>query len=149
MNKHRRLKYYQGALQFWLGASELQLSRCLAPSCGSDAARADINFYVVAVQRVREVARLCKDKAGLDDAAVLLQEFDKQWPRFKELRHQQEHIKDLSDEPPYGIWYFKDVVAELGIGGDVNYLVRVDEMQVSVRALANGLEALIARELEK
>ena len=150
MGQLKRLKYYQGATRFWLQASELQRSRCLAPSSDSAAARADMNFYVVAVQRLRELARLCADRANLPNARALLTQFDNQWPRFRELRDKEEHSTGPgADEAPYGIWYFSDVVAELGRGGSVSFLVRVDDTQESARHLARGIDELLTTELAK
>src|SRR5688572_18800812 len=83
MRRIERLKYYQAAAYFWLKASELQKSRCLAGSTDSDVARADMNFYVVAVQRLREVARQAAARAGVRGAQTALKAFDTEWPRIK------------------------------------------------------------------
>jgi hypothetical protein len=145
MNNSRRLEYYRHAARFWLKASELQRSRCLAPSPDSEIARADLNFYVVAVQRIREVARMSADRGQVVEAGQALEMFDKEWPRFKGLRNLEEHITGPgTDQAPYGIWHFADLVAELASSGSVEYVVRVEETQQSVRTLATALEDALA-----
>ena len=148
MSRIQRLEYYLLAVRFWLKASELQRTRCLQTSLDSAAPRADLNFYVVAVQRICEVARQAADRAKVSDAAIALNVFDAAWPRFKTLRNNEEHITGPSkDQPPYGIYYFTDVVADLGPGGSVEFIVRVEETQQSVRTLVSSLESALSSEL--
>ena len=124
MSKARRLEYYRHAARFWLQASELQAGRCLSSSV-SDSSRADLNFYVVAVQRIREVARMSATRGQVLGAASALAAFDDEWPRFKELRNLEEHITGPgSEQPPFGIWYFGDAVADLGPSGSVQFVSR-------------------------
>lgn len=148
MSLHRRLEYYRAATRFWLSASELQRTRCLSASPDSDAARADLNFYVVAVEHIREVARMAADRAQVPDARSGLQAFDTQWPRFKELRDLEEHTTGIgSAQTPYGIWYFSGVVADLRPDGSVEFIVRAQETQESVRKLAAATEEALSTAL--
>lgn len=149
MSLQRRLMYYQGASRFWLESAELQANRCLNPLPNSQTARADINFFVVAVERIREVARLSADRAGLSGARAALERFDAAWPRFRELRNLEEHsLGPGAEEAPYGIWYFSDQVTELGPGGSVRSLVRVRETLESARRLASDLDSLLSTALQ-
>ncbi len=112
-------------------------------------ARADLNFYVVAVHRIREIARMAADRGRIPDARKALKDFDTAWPRFEELRNLEEHTTGPSGkEPPYGIWYFRDLVAEWGPGGSASYLIRLNETQESVRKLAEALEHALERNLK-
>lgn len=141
MSQAQRLKYYRHAARFWLKASELQKARCLSPAQGSESTRADLNFYIVAVQRIREVARMAANRGRVSAARSVLGVFDAEWPRFKILRDLEEHSTGPSfSEPPYGIWYFSDAVADLGPGGSVEFIVRVEQTQESVCRLATALE---------
>ena len=53
------LRYDRSALAFHTVAADLQRDRCLVsiPREPADAARADLDFYVVSVQRIREIGR--------------------------------------------------------------------------------------------
>jgi hypothetical protein len=148
MSNVDRLNYYRNAARFWLKACELQRTRCLATQNDADVARADLNFYVVAVQRIREVARMAADRGKVSGAQAALNAFDSRWPRFQTLRNVEEHITGPSkSQASYGVWYFSHAVADLGPGGSVEFLVRVEETQVSVRSLAVELENLLSSAL--
>jgi hypothetical protein len=148
MSNVDRLNYYRNAARFWLKACEFQRTRCLATQNDTDVARADLNFYVVAVQRIREVARIAADRGKVSGAQAALNAFDSRWPRFQTLRNVEEHITGPSkSQAPYGVWYFSHAVADLGPGGSVEFLVRVEETQVSVRSLAVDLENLLSSAL--
>ena len=139
-----RLNYYRRAARFWLNASELQRTRCLATPNDSDVARADLNFYVVSVHRIREVARMAADRGKVSGAQAAVSAFDSRWPRFQTLRNVEEHITGPSkSQAPYGVWYFSHAVADLRPGGSVDYLVRIEDTQVSVGSLAEELENLL------
>ncbi len=149
MSGSNRFLYYLEGAQFWLKASELQRTRCLEGTGDSDIARADINFYVVAVQRIREVARMAADRSRVSGAREALVDFDTVWPRFEELRNLEEHITGPSSkEPPHSIWYFRDLVAEWEPGLAVSYLIRVNETQEPVRKLVTALEHGLAQYVE-
>lgn len=143
-----RLEYYARALDFWHRASKMQLSRCL-DSDGSDwrQQRADIAFYAVCVQRIREVARMAANKEHVAGAREALQRFDGAWPRFVELRNQDEHIT-LGHAPTAhpGITYFPSSVCDLLSDGNVDYLLHLkstpDDVEVLVAALGAALPAL-------
>lgn len=136
-----RLEYYARALDFWYRASKMQQSRCLA-SDGADwrQLRADIAFYVVCVQRIREVARMAADRGRVGEAREALQRFDTAWPRFTELRNQDEHIT-LGQAPTahLGITYFPSSVCDLLPGGKVDYLVHLRGTQEDVDILVDTL----------
>ena|SRR5687767_10576501 len=148
MSNEDRLNYYRRAARFWLNASELQRTRCLATPNDADVSRADLNFYVVSVQRIREVARMVADRGKVSGAQAALDAFDSRWPRFQTLRNVEEHITGPSkSQASYGVWYFSHAVADLGPGGSVDYLERVEDTQVSVRSLAEELENLLSSAL--
>src|SRR6266567_2925533 len=60
--ERRRRQYYVAAATFWLGAMHLQRVRCTVPRGKGllgpevDAHRADMDFFVVSVKRLRAVA---------------------------------------------------------------------------------------------
>lgn len=88
------------------------------------------------------------NREQVSGAASALTAFDDEWPRFQSLRNLEEHILGPgSDQPPYGIWYFGDAVADLGPGGSVEFLFRVQETQQSVRTLAAALENVLSSDL--
>jgi hypothetical protein len=103
-----------------------------------------MNFYVVAVQRLREVARQIHKRLGIEEARGALDEFDKQWPRLRELRNSEEHVTGPSLDAPAGIWYFGDSVTDLQVGGSVKYIIRVEDAKPSVNKLHKALRELLA-----
>jgi hypothetical protein len=90
-----RRQYYRAAATFWLGALHLQRDRCTVPKgkdlCGpeADTHRADMDFFVVAVKRLRAVA--CQARDRLPDSGPIreaIERFDRRLarpPRRKEL----------------------------------------------------------------
>lgn len=138
ITKAEGLPYYRAAADFWYEVVGIQQTRCLGESSSSTEARADLNFYVVAVQRLREVAHMAHKRLDIEDARELLREFDERWPRFRELRNEEEHILGPSGHVPAGIWYFGDLVADLQPGG-VEYIVSVRDMEPWVDKLYNSL----------
>jgi hypothetical protein len=108
--------------------------------------RADLNFYVVAVQRLREVARMTREKLQIQAAADALDLFDQRWPRLKELRNLEEHVIGPTMNQPAGIWYFQEFVADLQNGGKVNYIVHVIDMEPDVEQLYHALCGLLTLE---
>jgi hypothetical protein len=117
----------------------------LKQSATSVQARADLNFYVVAVQRLREVAYMARKRPGIEGAGQLLQEFDERWPRFRELGNDKEHVLSPSSGYPTGIWYFGDVEADLKSGA-VDYIVSVRAMEPWVKKLYESLCDLLNEE---
>ncbi len=117
MSRSDRLAYYQRALDFWLEASRIQQQRCLEASPTDTHARADICFYVVAVQRIREAARMTADRAGLIAAREALGEFDALWPQFADLRNDDEHIRGPWPDAP------KDTFAASGHWGQMLFVI--------------------------
>ena len=84
-----RVKYYRAAADFWFEAVRIQEDRCLLGGNTSVQERVDMNFYVVAIQRLREVARQVRDRLQIQEAGKALEEFDRRWPRLKELRNSE------------------------------------------------------------
>jgi hypothetical protein len=113
VHRSDRIQYYRGAAEFWRAAIRLQQQRCLTDQKESVAVRADLNFYVVAVQRLREVARMAREKLQIQAAADALDQFDQKWSRFKELRNVEEHVLGPTMNQPEGIWYFQKFAADL------------------------------------
>ena len=140
MKRKERLQYYLAAADFWFRATELQRDRCL---CRSDTFRADMNFYVVAVQRLREVARMARDRGEVMGAKTALESFDSEWPRIAEVRNLEEHALGPRGHVPFGIWYFPHAIADLQAGGKVEDIVQVEETQQSVSRLADQLKKAI------
>jgi hypothetical protein len=89
MNQSEKRGYYRGAADRWIDGVRLQVDRCNDSRNGESFF--DSNFLVVAVARLREVARMAKDRAGadLDDA---LSRFDTKHSEFRDVRDFQEHI---------------------------------------------------------
>jgi hypothetical protein len=115
----------------------------------ADTARMDLNFYVVALQRLREVARMARDRLHLQPAAQALELFDKKWPRFRELRNLEEHVLGPSLNAPEGIYYFGRFVADLQPDGKVEYIVDVIKTEPDIEQLYISLcMALAERENE-
>lgn len=138
-----RIKYYQGAADFWLEAIRIQEGRCLQEGKTSVEERVDIDFYVVAVQRLREVARMVRERLQIKEAGQALNEFDKRWPRLKDLRDSEEHVTGPSLDAPAGIWYFGNSVADLQ-AGSVEYIIRVEDAKPSINKLHQTLHELLA-----
>lgn len=60
-----RARYYLAAANFWFEAVHLQKARCQQREKSVVESRADLNFYVVALQRLLEVARMTRDRLGI------------------------------------------------------------------------------------
>lgn len=146
VHRNDRIQYYRGAADFWRAAIRLQQQRCLTNQKDPDVARADLNFYVVAVQRLREVARMTRDKLQIQLAGDALAQFDARWPRFRELRNDEEHVLGPSVNPPAGIWYFQAFVADLQDGGKVEYMIHVMDMEADIEELYQALCQILTPE---
>lgn len=142
-----RLKYYLATAEFWFYASELQIQRCLCSKTDAKTSRIDLGFYVVSVQRLREVSRMMNSKAKLSEAKTALELFDSEWPKIKELRNNEEHILGPWGNYPKGVWYFNDLVAELHDGGKVVPILRIHETQNSVTKLFNSLKNILEEKI--
>lgn len=138
-----RLQYYRGAAEFWYSAIDVQRRRCLLRDVNPGIRRTDLSFFIVAVQRLREVARMLRDRASVGAAGVALSEFDREWPRLKELRDTEEHILGPGVSPPNGVWYFGEFAADLKAGGDVEYIVHAERMIPAITRLYQGICALL------
>jgi hypothetical protein len=139
-------KYLEAANEFWIEAVQLQANRCEKAHEGPRGFVADVAFYVVAVQRLREVARMASTTLDLTDAQKALDNFDQRWPNFKHLRNILEHIL-LSESNPeaghFGISFMPGSIVDLRPGGEVDYLIDVRDAAPSVKVLNQSLaEAL-------
>jgi len=140
----KRIQYYKGAAEHWREAIRVQKERCLEAKKDF---RIDLNFYVVAVFRLREVARQAKDRLNLPVLNDAIERFDARWPRFKELRNEEEHITGPSGQFPLGAWYFQNSVADLKAHGKVEYLVHIEHMESDVEALYGAICEVLDAEL--
>lgn len=103
----------------------------------------DLNFYIVSVQRLREVARHLRDRLGIQSVRRALQSFDTRWPCFRNLRNLEEHVLGPTGDHPLGIWYFRHGVADLKPEGRVEFVVHLESMEASVDELFQAIcEAL-------
>jgi hypothetical protein len=59
-----------------------------------------------------------------------LDEFNARWPKFRELRNLEEHIRGPSLDAPAGFTYFGDFVGDLLPGGTVDYVIDVRDTEV-------------------
>jgi hypothetical protein len=89
MNESEKRGYYRGAADRWIEGVRLQVERCNDSPNGESFF--DSNFLVVAVARLREVARMAKDRARAD-LADALSRFDLKHSEFRDVRDFQEHI---------------------------------------------------------
>ncbi len=143
----RRIHYYKGAAEHWREAIRVQQKRCLESTKDSVLSRIDLNFYVVSVSRLREVARQAKDRLNLDLLNDAIERFDARWPRFKELRNEEEHITGPSGQMPLGVWYFQGSVADLKANGKVEYLVHIEKMESDIEKLYSAICEILNTEL--
>jgi hypothetical protein len=141
-----RMRYYRGAADFWREAARLQQNRCLQNHNDSTRARADLSFYVVAVQRLREVARMVNQRLKIEAAEQALAQFDNEWPEIKRVRNHEEHILGPSLDAPVGITYFRHCIADLQSDGNVVYIVDVERTSKAVERLYSALCELLVTE---
>ena len=142
---HESLKgYYLAALSFWLEAMALQRSRCEGRHDGPRDSMADIIFYVVCVQHIREVALQASRRLSLVTATTALEVFDARWPTFRNLRDVLEHLLPVKpvDEVSghFGVTFFPGSIENLLPGGNVEFLVEIRDTTDSARTLARELE---------
>jgi hypothetical protein len=146
-SRAKRIEYYREATAFWREAIRLQKQRCLEAKTDADTIRLDLNFYVVSVQRLREIARQIRDNLRIDSMRPALEKFDARWPRFKELRNSEEHILGPSGRHPLGIWYFRHAVVDLQPFGKVEYIIHIESMEPSVNELFDAIQEALAVEV--
>ena len=132
-------RYLRSVAEHWYQATLLQQARCMELMFDSVRRRIDLNFYVVAIERLREVAHQANRRLRIAAAADAVAQFDKAWPRFKELRNLEEHHRGPSGDYPAGIWYFSDSVIDGSPHGGVEYLVAIDDTQRDAERLYNDL----------
>ena len=102
-------------------------------------------FYVVALSRVEELVRKCKNRNDLPEAAELLNRFKQRWPGLRELRNHEEHLLGPTMNPA-GYWYLPDVVLE--VGGRNRYIIDVRqhrEVTQFIQDLRDAIDAELAK----
>lgn len=90
MNADERRQYYRAAADRWIEGARLQTQRCLDAKSGDTFF--DSNFLVVAVVRLREIARMAGKRLRGVDLAGALGRFDAAHPELRDVRDYQEHI---------------------------------------------------------
>ncbi len=119
-----RRQYWRGLADFWFSAASLEAKRCGDDSSTGESRMIDLNFFVVACQRLRNVAVAMKRE--LPESAEALAAFDHRWPQLANLRHIQEHISYPERDPErglFGVTYFGEFIANLKPEGEVEYLI--------------------------
>jgi hypothetical protein len=119
-----RRQYWRSLADFWFSAASLEAKRCKDGSSTGESRMIDLNFFVVACQRLRNVATAIK--RDLPQSAVALAAFDQRWPQLANLRHIQEHIAYPQRDPEHGLFgvtYFGEFIANLKPNGKVEYLI--------------------------
>jgi hypothetical protein len=113
---------WRAKANFWLAAAQLQAERCRSKDATAQSQIADLNFFIVACQRLRGVANSMKKFPKVAEA---LAAFDERWSKLKALRDVQEHSYSHHDPDHgfFGVTYFGEFVANLLPGGKVEYLV--------------------------
>jgi uncharacterized protein (UPF0305 family) len=101
-----QLMFYRDASIFWRRTAQRQLERCLESADNREQNRADMEFYLVAVARIREVAHQAKNRKVEVRAAI--KTFDDRHPQFRELRNAAEHL--LGHSSDLQVIYFADGV---------------------------------------
>jgi hypothetical protein len=152
--ERRRRQYYLAAATFWLRAVHLQRGRCTIPSdqglfgAEADAHRADMDFFVVAVKRLREVA--CKARDRLPDSGPIrdaIDRFDRRWPDLLGARDYSEHILGPGGSTPGGnVWYFTDSIVGTGSRGEPLYVVDIRDTPRSAEELYEALRDFLGPE---
>jgi hypothetical protein len=152
--ERRRRQYYLAAATFWLGAMQLQRDRCTVPrdkglfGLEVDAHRADMDFFVVAVKRLREVA--CQARDRLPDSGAIrgaIERFDRRWPDLVSARNYSEHILGPSGSIPGGnVWYFTDSIVGPGPRGEPRYVVDIRDTPRSAEELFEALRDFLGPE---
>ncbi|HEX3529682.1 MAG TPA: hypothetical protein VH988_21705 [Thermoanaerobaculia bacterium] len=139
-------RYFLAAAEFWMEAIRLQGKRCEAKHEGSRDFVADVIFYAVGVQHLREIARMASERVGAAKARAALDAFDQRWPNFKHLRDLIEHVLPPESNPNaghFGVSFFPGSIVDLRPGGEVEHLIDVRDAALSIEALYRGLsEAL-------
>lgn len=154
--ERRRRQYYLAAATFWLGAMRTQVERCTVPQGKGlfgpevDRHRADMDFFVVAVKRVREVACQARDRLpDSDPIREMIEQFDQRWPDLLGARNYSEHILGPGGSAPGGnAWYFTDSIVGMGPRGEPRYVVDIRDTPGSVVELYDALRDFLGPEAE-
>jgi hypothetical protein len=107
----------------------------------ANAHRADMDFFVVAVKRLREVA--CQARDRLPDSGAIreaIERFDRRWPDLLSARNYSEHFLGPSGSVPAGnVWYFTDSIVGQGPRGESRYVVDTRDTPRSAEELFEAL----------
>jgi hypothetical protein len=130
------------AAELWLGAALLSAQRCQSPESTPESRTIDLNFFVVAANRIRNIASATAQRLHSAGASEALAAFDRRWPNLQNLRQVEEHILDPNPGPPgsAGISYFGEFTAFLWPSGTVEYLVDVRDTPETLRQLVRGIQ---------
>ena len=103
MSKKRsdKIRYLRAAADHWREAILVQERRCRNQNSDS-VGRIDLNFYVVAVVRLRNIAIRARDVLRLDSVRGPIEKFDKRWPRLTKLRDEEEHFNQVGKKSTLG-----------------------------------------------
>lgn len=93
-----------------IDAARLQRDRVLA----GGATRHDLDFYLLCVWRLSELARQAADGYGLEDATVVRTAMLRRWPFLNEVRNWWIHAKEMK-----GTTWFAESIDRLQPDGDV------------------------------
>jgi hypothetical protein len=119
-------------------AVRLQYRRCVDethPEC--ERSRFDIDFYVVALWRLREAARMTRDRVHDERMRGPLKAFEAELPHLKGLRDKMTHT-DPDREFVQHVTMFSDEVLRLQPGG-VEYLLQLERAQPEAEMLYEAL----------
>jgi hypothetical protein len=118
----RHRKYLPLQAHLWIEAVRLQHARCSEPHDTDFHALLDMSLYVVAAQRLREIARMAAERFDSPVIGEILAKFDTSWPHLKNLRDLQEHMLVPKADPPrghFGLAFFGNSIADLRPSGEV------------------------------
>src|SRR5688572_9971480 len=81
---------WRGLADLWFSAANLQSERCRSAASSDKSRIIDLHFYIVACQRLRNLAKKMRD--DYPESILALEAFDLRWPQLENLRDIQEHI---------------------------------------------------------
>jgi hypothetical protein len=90
-------KLWRGLTDFWFAAANLQSERCRSAASSDKSRIIDLNFYIVACERLRNLAK--KMRFDYPESIRALEAFDLRWPQLENLRDIQEHILVPNSDP--------------------------------------------------
>ena len=141
----RRL-YLRAAADFWRQTIELQRKRCHSDDPDGIRQRADLDFFVVAVKRLRAAAEQARDRLPGDRQPMrdAVERFNEAWPRLDEVRDVAEHVSGPGTAAPLGNWYMRLDIFEGHPDGRPETLVHVEDMQPAIDDLYASICAYLS-----